>query len=229
MRSARRHVVSAPTRRPASRGLLYPGIAGNLPQMRRRERGQLGNVCRCFPGAQCREHGGEVLVSCPVARLVGSRVAAAGLPDGLKFFVHAHNSNANRLRLTSERASVSDMRKTETQESTAKCLRCGHRIRAASSIAAKYGPVCRARIRLAAINEAVKGFAAAQVEKARELISDGGLIPTGRPGIFRAVSSKGTDRYLVHSAVCNCPAGLHGRLCYHVAGARILVAAGKAV
>lgn len=118
---------------------------------------------------------------------------------------------------------------TSTGDHPAKCLRCGHRIRSARSLAAKYGPVCRAKIRLAAITEAVKGFAVAQVDKARELIADGGIVATGRPGVFRAVSSNGTDRYLVHSAACNCPAGLRGRsACYHVAAARILVAA-KAV
>jgi hypothetical protein len=119
-----------------------------------------------------------------------------------------------------------------TTEHTAKCLRCG-RVRhfataAAAAKAAPNGRICAMRIRLAAIGEAVKGFAQAQVDKARELIADGGLIPAGRPGVFRAVSSSGTDTYLVHSAACNCPAGLHGRLCYHVAGARILVATGKA-
>ena len=106
----------------------------------------------------------------------------------------------------------------------AKCLRCGHAIRSAKSVAAGYGPVCRARVRVAAINEAVKGFAAAQVDKARELIADGGLVPTSRPGVFRAVSTSGTDTYLTHSAACNCPAGLRGRQCYHVAAARLAVA-----
>ena len=122
------------------------------------------------------------------------------------------------------------MRNTETQTHTAKCLRpgCGRKLTAPASVACGYGPVCRARIRLAAITEAVRGFAQAQVDKARELIADGGLVPTGRPGVFRAVSSNGTDTYLVHSATCNCPAALHGRQCYHVAAARILAAA-KAV
>jgi hypothetical protein len=116
----------------------------------------------------------------------------------------------------------------DTTAQPVKCLRCGHKLRAASSVAAKYGPVCRARIRLAAINEAVKGFASAQVDKARELISDGGLIPTSRPGVFRAVSSRGDGTYLTHSAACNCPGGLRGRLCYHLAAARIIMATGKA-
>lgn len=122
------------------------------------------------------------------------------------------------------------MRQTDTQAAiTSKCLRCGHKLRSAPSIAAKYGPVCRAKIRLAAITEAVKGFAAAQVDKARELIADGGLIPTSRPGVFRAVSSKGDGTtYLTAANTCGCPSGLR-RLtactCYHSLAARIFLAA----
>ena len=114
----------------------------------------------------------------------------------------------------------------------AKCLRpgCGRKLTAAASIKAGYGPVCRAKIRLAAINEAIKGFALAQVDKARELIADGGLIPTGRPGVFRAVSSNGTDTYLTHPATCSCAAGRRGKAtpCYHSLAARLVVATGKA-
>ena len=121
---------------------------------------------------------------------------------------------------------------SNTTEHTAKCLRCGRvrhfRSAEAAAKAAPNGRICAMRVRLAAIGEAVRGFAQAQVDKARELITDGGLVPTGRPGVFRAVSSNGTDTYLVHSATCNCPAALHGRQCYHVAAARILAAA-KAV
>ena len=121
---------------------------------------------------------------------------------------------------------------TNTADQPVKCLRCGHRIWSARSRAAKYGPVCKAKIRLAALNEAIRGFASAQVDKARELISDGGLIPTGRPGIFRAVSSNGVDTYLVSAkGPCACPHGLRAlaaKFCYHVCSARILVASGKA-
>ena len=117
------------------------------------------------------------------------------------------------------------MRNTETQATSAKCLRCGRALRSLSSVSAGYGPVCRARIRAAAIAEAVKDFAATTVDKARELIADGGLIPTTREGVFRAVSSKGDGTaYLVHAAVCACPAGVRGRACYHLAAARILTA-----
>ena len=102
----------------------------------------------------------------------------------------------------------------------AKCLRCGHKL----TVSRNYGPVCRAKIRLAMINDAIRGFAQAQIEKAREAIELGAFIPTGRKGVYRAVSSNGTDTYLTHSAACNCPAGLQGRQCYHLAAARILVA-----
>ncbi|MGH3126089.1 MAG: hypothetical protein ACRDND_34365, partial [Streptosporangiaceae bacterium] len=75
----------------------------------------------------------------------------------------------------------------------------------------------------------VKGFTSAQVDKARELIADGGLVPTARPGVFRAVSSRGDIAYLTHSAACNCPAGLRSRSsCYHTLAVRIVLAAGKA-
>jgi len=118
---------------------------------------------------------------------------------------------------------------SNTEGHTAKCLNCG-RIRhfhtaAAARRSAPYGRICAAKVRLAALNEAIKGFATAAVDKARELIADGGLVPTGRPGVYRSVSSKGDGTtYLTHSAACNCPAGLRGRQCYHLAAARILTA-----
>jgi len=119
------------------------------------------------------------------------------------------------------------MRNIDTQTAKpVRCLRpgCGRKLTAASSIAAGYGPVCRARIRLAALNDAIRGFAQAQVDKARELIADGGIIAMRHHGVFQAMSSNGEDQYMVHSAVCNCPAGLRGRQCYHLAAARILAA-----
>jgi hypothetical protein len=109
-----------------------------------------------------------------------------------------------------------------------RCLRCHRVLHAATSIAAGYGRGCRARIRAAAIAAAVRDFTTAQIDKARELIADGGLIATSRPGVFRAVSSDGTTTYLAHSSTCNCPRVLRaGKPCYHSAGVRILTA-GKA-
>jgi hypothetical protein len=115
------------------------------------------------------------------------------------------------------------MARTTPQTLTGKCLRCGRTLRATSSITAGYGRICRARIRAAAITEAVKDFTAAQVDKARELLADGGLVPV-RNGIWQAMSSDGQTRYLVSTAADNCPAGLYGRRCYHIAAARMITA-----
>lgn len=68
-----------------------------------------------------------------------------------------------------------------------------------------------------------------QVDKARELIEQGGIVPsTRRPGIYTVISSDGTTTYLVHSATCSCPAGQRGRRCYHTAAVAILTAARRA-
>lgn len=69
-------------------------------------------------------------------------------------------------------------------------------------------------------------FKPAAIDKARELIEQGGILPTRRPGLFTAVSSDGTTTYLVHRSGCTCPAGLRGKhLCYHRAAVAILTAA----
>ena len=116
---------------------------------------------------------------------------------------------------------------TSSPQPTAKCLRCGRTLRSASSVKASYGPVCRTRIRAAALAQAVRGFAATQVEKARELIELGGLVPL-RGRVFRTIGSDGTTAYLTAATgQCNCPAGLRGRACYHGLAAR-MVSAGKA-
>jgi hypothetical protein len=123
-----------------------------------------------------------------------------------------------------------------TAEHTAKCLHCGRTRRFRSAEAANaakpYGRICSARVRLAAMAEAVKGFAARQVEAARELIADGGLVPTKRHGVFLAVSSDGERTYLTHSETCACPSGLK-RLtactCKHSLAVRIIMASRPAL
>jgi len=111
-----------------------------------------------------------------------------------------------------------------------RCLRCRRGLTAAASISAGYGPGCRARIRAAALATSSAEFTAAQVTRARELLADGGLIPTSRAGVYQSVSSDGAATYLTHRAGCTCPAGTrgNGRTCYHRAAARILGATGKA-
>jgi uncharacterized Zn finger protein len=101
------------------------------------------------------------------------------------------------------------------------CQDCGRTLRAARSIAARRGPTCRAKIRAAARTADVN---AGQLAKAVELIDDGGIVPVSRPGVYAATSSDGTTIYVVNltDATCTCPAGQHGRYCYHMVAATIL-------
>jgi hypothetical protein len=123
------------------------------------------------------------------------------------------------------------MAATGATQHTAKCQSCG-RIRrfgsaGTAATAQPYGRTCLRKIRAAAVDAALEGFTPAQRDKAAELIADGGLVPTSRPGVYRASGSKGDVTYLVHSAVCSCPAALHGRDCYHLLAARIVAACGS--
>lgn len=63
----------------------------------------------------------------------------------------------------------------------------------------------------------------AQISKAAELIEDGAVTSFGR-GLYVVVGSNGVDRYIVNAAdyTCTCPAGQHGRACYHLAAVRML-------
>lgn len=71
----------------------------------------------------------------------------------------------------------------------------------------------------------VESFHVWQLDKARQLIEDGGIVPSlRRPGIWTVTSSDGTTTYLVHRDVCSCPAGQRGRACYHRAAVALLSA-----
>jgi excisionase family DNA binding protein len=72
----------------------------------------------------------------------------------------------------------------------------------------------------------VEGYKPFQLDKARQLIEDGGIVPSlRRPGIWTVASSDGTTTYLVHRDVCSCPAGQRGRACYHRAAVALLQSA----
>jgi hypothetical protein len=114
------------------------------------------------------------------------------------------------------------------QTSPARCQSCGRKLTAASSVAAGRGPVCRARVRKAAATVAGLGeFHGWQVDKAREAIEMGAVIPSSRPGLYAAVSGDGVTVYLVDviEGSCTCKAAANGRRCYHLAAALILSAA----
>ncbi len=111
---------------------------------------------------------------------------------------------------------------------TRRCLGpCGGRVlKSAKSVALGYGPVCLRKIREAALAEARADFTPEQQVKADELIRDGGIVAQA-PGLFEAVSSKGSDLYCTDGHSCTCPAGAKDRRCYHLLAARVLAIASR--
>lgn len=104
---------------------------------------------------------------------------------------------------------------------TVHCQRCGRVLRSETSRRLGYGPTCLRRIQ-AAIQ--TSDAPAAQLDKAVELIADGGIARvTG--SLYLAVSSDGSTRYEVDAATgqCSCKAGQHGRRCFHVAALSFLL------
>jgi ParB-like chromosome segregation protein Spo0J len=98
-----------------------------------------------------------------------------------------------------------------------RCDRCKRPLRASRSIAEQIGRGCKA-IRRA---EALAGFKPEQADRARKLIADGGIAPTTERRVFFAISSDGYTRHITDAGArtCTCPAGEHGRRCYHLAAA----------
>lgn len=108
-----------------------------------------------------------------------------------------------------------------------RCLRCGRRLTAQDSVSRGYGRTCRARITAAAEVADLSEFHTWQVDKAREALEQGAIVPSSRPALYAAVSGDGVTVYLVDAAEasCTCKAVANGRRCYHLAGALILAAA----
>jgi hypothetical protein len=72
---------------------------------------------------------------------------------------------------------------------------------------------------------ALDSYKPSQLDKAAELIEQGGLVPTTLPGRYTAVSSDGTVNYLVTITSCTCQAGQRDIRCYHRAAATLAEAA----
>jgi SWIM zinc finger len=110
------------------------------------------------------------------------------------------------------------MTKTKSPQ-TANCRRCHALLTAPKSVAKGIGVRCEKIEKLEAI---IAEFKPATVEKAVQLINDGGIVKL-RGQVFQAISSNGTDTYLVAPQACNCPAGLRGKYaCYHRVAAMAL-------
>lgn len=110
------------------------------------------------------------------------------------------------------------MTSTDTPAVSRRCLRCRRPLQSAASIAAGYGPGCRAKVRKAGRTADLSAWSASQAEDAHELIDDGGVVPGPRPDVFWTVSTDGAEKHLTHVNGCNCPNGLRtrpARPCYH--------------
>ncbi|NEA42752.1 hypothetical protein [Streptomyces sp. SID11385] len=108
------------------------------------------------------------------------------------------------------------------------CIGCGRPVRSEQARRTGYGSKCIRQIRRATRTE-LPDFKPAQLDAARELIEDGGIVATRETRIglvYRAVSTDGTALHLTTAAGhCTCPAGHQGRRCYHVAAAQMLTLA----
>jgi len=96
-----------------------------------------------------------------------------------------------------------------------RCRNCHRQLRDPKSVARGYGPKCAARIS-ARVARVTATFKPAQVQKATVLIATGQIVPSGTDSFY---SVRG---YRTDATLCTCPAGQHGRVCYHLVAARIL-------
>lgn len=115
-----------------------------------------------------------------------------------------------------------------TTQTTGKCIRCGRTLRSAQSVANGMGRTCRAKVRQSAevINLGAFRDAKSAKSKAVELVEQAGIVPAGRPALFLAVSSDGTNTYLVDTleGSCTCRGFAHQGRCFHLVAAAMLSA-----
>ena len=90
----------------------------------------------------------------------------------------------------------------------ATCKRCKRTLRAAASVSAGIGPVCKLREARENTLKAA-GLTSAQQTEALQLLADHAVIPHSRKGVFLVVSTDGERTYLATSNHCTCPCGLH--------------------
>jgi hypothetical protein len=116
----------------------------------------------------------------------------------------------------------------QTAASEAHCLRCGRKLTSTKSIADKFGKGCAAKIRQAARETALEGLNDKQRDKALEIVSDGGAVPSNREGVWHVTSGDGSQAYLTTGdGHCNCKWGLRRvsadtKVCAHVGAVRLV-------
>jgi hypothetical protein len=107
-----------------------------------------------------------------------------------------------------------------TQQVT--CRRCHRKLTAPASQAAGIGGRC------AAVEAATEGLSAKQVDKMAQLIIDKAIVATNRKGVYNVVNEAGEVIHIAHvNGHCSCEWSQRRmtadvKVCYHVAGARLL-------
>ncbi|MFI0827238.1 hypothetical protein ACH4Q7_22595 [Streptomyces roseolus] len=100
---------------------------------------------------------------------------------------------------------------------TKRCAKCGRSLKKDSPDG--YGPKCRAKVRKATRAPELAQYKPHMIEKAVELIEQGGIVPlrkSTKNRVYLAVSSDGGTTYRVARAACTCPAGLKAlHVCKH--------------
>lgn len=98
-----------------------------------------------------------------------------------------------------------------------RCAKCGRRLRNTSPDG--YGPKCRAKVRKATRAPELGQYKPHLVERAIELIEQGGIVPlrkSSKNRVYLAVSSDGSSAYRTARVACTCPAGLKAvHVCKH--------------
>ncbi|MFC7330785.1 DUF6011 domain-containing protein [Marinactinospora rubrisoli] len=107
-----------------------------------------------------------------------------------------------------------------------RCRYCNRPLRSARSIALGYGPTCRARALAEARAKVIAQHKPTTIERAQELIEDGGIVPLRGNRVWRVVSTDGSTTHKTAGQVHAWTAGLRGRhTCYHRVAAQLVALA----
>lgn len=108
------------------------------------------------------------------------------------------------------------MTQTGTAAQLHRCERCHRPLTDQASVARGVGRTCAKRIRQAAVLAQIPTVTGTQVAKATELIELHAATRRQRGRqVFDVISTRGDARYTTTPDTCTCPAGEHGRFCYH--------------
>ena len=101
-----------------------------------------------------------------------------------------------------------------------RCIECGRTLTSPTSIARGRGKGCAAKVRRTMATATTDGFTTKQVDAARELIEDAGVVRL-RGHIYLTVSTNGERVHRTTATRCTCNAGIKEKACYHQLAVRM--------